>query len=142
MWLRLMDWLDALPEWLQPAMVGALALAAMAAVRTVLLFPRIVAQPDTVLVALAAIGLSALAGAVAGLSYTLLGRPLRKIPGIGRYLAGIVCAAVYLFPLGLLISYASRGETTGVFPDPVFMVVLFGLSVFWGLIIGHWWFED
>jgi hypothetical protein len=131
-----------LPRWLQPPATGAIAGAAMMLVISLTRLPEIIREPRQGLWALIALAVVSAAGACGGLMYSLVGRPLRRIPRVGRYLAGIACVAGYLFPLALLFShFADSGDDTFNLSDPVSLVVLLFCTVFFGLVMGHTWFR-
>jgi hypothetical protein len=106
---RLFGWIDRTPGWLQPAAIGASIFAVIAAARGLILIPFMFGQPRLLASALEAIAISAAGGASGGLAYTILGRRLLAVRWVGRYLAGIVCAAAYLLSLIVVIPF--------VFPD-------------------------
>ena len=142
MWSRLMIWVERFPEWLRPPLIGAIVLAGWSTVRVVFLIPAMFASPRLALPAIATIGVSAIAGGVAGLIYSLIGRPLRRIPGYGRYLAGFVCVAAYLVPLGILVQYAAPGKAGRTPPELGYVILLLGFSAFLGVIVAHWLFKE
>ncbi len=113
---RASTWVDSRPDWLKPALMAPAFLLAMITARAgvvgllVVLPVAIVGllfQSETPFhdLALGAglIGLLFLAAAVSGLVYSLLGRPLRRVPWIGPYLAGIVSVVPYLGAVDLLV---------------------------------------
>ena len=147
MWLRLTGWIDGLPDWLQPAAGGALVLALMAAVRVVFFAPDFLSHPKLVLTAFAAIALSATGGALAGLSYSLVGSRLRNVPVLGPYLTGVFTIGVYGLAMITIIWFA--------FPDmPASdrevldlrnhdsLLIWGGMTLVYGLVVGHFWFRQ
>jgi hypothetical protein len=147
MWLRLTGWIDGLPDWLQPPAIGALVLAMMACVRVVIFAPDFLSHPELALTAFGAIALSATGGALAGLSYTLVGSRLRNVPVLGPYLTGVFTIGVYGLAMITIIWFA--------FPDmPASDRELFdlrnhdslliwgGMTLVYGLIVGHFWFRQ
>jgi hypothetical protein len=135
----LTTWVQARPEWSRPAFAGALILAAMTMVRVPFLILRGIRQPSLLLVALSAVAAAALAGAGGGLIYSFVGRPARRVPVVGPYLAGIVAVAGYMACILGIIALAGEKVLEG---GKVEGVVIFGLvTVLFGLIVGHMWFR-
>jgi hypothetical protein len=139
LWLRVLGQIaqrvDALPSWLRPAIWGALALMAMTSVRVLFMLLAIARAPRTLLLALGAVLLAGLGGAMGGLVYSFVGRPLRRVPVAGPYLAGIVSVAGYLLSIGVLLGVAGEEDFTS---EPGVTLVAFTLfSVVFGCILGH-----
>jgi hypothetical protein len=68
--------------------------------------------------------------------YALLGRPLRRLPVVGPYLAGAVGVAGYLLAGLVLLSLGDDGELR----DPAAMATtLLGVSLLVGAFVGHRW---
>src|SRR5688572_27467715 len=91
--------MTGIPRWLRPPLLGAAFLVGIVLVRAIFALPRLIGSeadwgefPRTLL------GAAAL-GAMSGLAYSLLGRPLRRVQRFGPYLTGIVTFAAYIFPL-------------------------------------------
>lgn len=144
-WMRLaaatVDWFDARPAWARPALFGAAALAGMTVVRALFMLPAAGSNPRVLLHALAAIVLAAVAGAIGGLVYAFAGRPLRRIPVVGPYLAGIVAVAGYMGAIVALMSLVSDEAMIG--DDPVAMIfALTFTSVLFGCVVGHQWLRE
>ena len=141
-WVRVVgaagDWLRARPAWARPALVGAAALAAMTLVRVLLLL--LAAGPDrrVLFMAVVAVPLAAAAGAVGGLVYAVAGRPLRGIPGVGPYLAGIVTVAGYMTAILALLALLGEEGVVGEDLGSTVAGVAF-VSVLFGCIVGHQW---
>ncbi len=147
MWRRLTGWIDNLPDWLQPAAFGALVLAMMAAVRVVFLLPGLLSEPKLALPAFGAIALSAVGGALAGLSYSLIGSRLRNVPILGPYLTGVFTIGVYLLAMITIFWFASTGMPASdreVFDlrNHVSLLVWGGMTLVYGLVVGHFWFRQ
>ncbi|HEY2375781.1 MAG TPA: hypothetical protein VGH98_07360 [Gemmatimonadaceae bacterium] len=145
-WMRVLgsaaNWVEARPEWTRPAIYGAAILAAVTSVRAVFMLLGAVRQPRLLLPALGAIVLASAGGAGGGLVYSLIGRPVRRVPVLGPYLAGIITVCGYLGSVLMLMTVAGdRRELTknGMAES----LVTFGLvSIFFGLIVGHLWFRQ
>jgi len=79
------------------------------------------------------------AGAAGGLVYAVLARPLRRVSGIGPYVAGIVTVAGYfgslLLALPLIIGNTITYDTSVFFGFGV-ATLLFGLML--GQFFGSW----
>jgi hypothetical protein len=147
MWLWLTGWIDDLPDWLQPPAIGALVLATMACVRVVFFLPGLLSEPKLVLPAFVAIALSAIGGALAGLSYSLIGSRLRNVPILGPYLTGVFTIGVYGLAMITIIWFA--------FPDmpasdrEMFdlsnhdsLLIWGGMTLVYGVVVGHFWFRQ
>lgn len=132
-------WIGERPEWSRPAFYGALILAAMTMVRVPFLILSGFREPRLLLIALAAVVVASLAGAGGGLVYSFVGRPARKVPVIGPYLAGIVAVVGYMSCIIVPIELSDASIMKGGFLE--FLVIFGGLAVFFGLIVGHMWFR-
>jgi hypothetical protein len=142
-WMRVFgaitNWIQARPEWLRPALYGAVILAAMTMVRVPFLLLRGLRQPGLLLVALGALAAASVAGAGGGLIYYFLGRPARRLPVVGPYLAGIVAVAGYM---GCIVAIMTIGGAKDVTISSLADAIIFGaITVFFGLIVGHMWFR-
>src|SRR5215213_9344093 len=115
-WMRVLgafsSWVDRRPAWLRPAVWGAAALVAMTSIRLVFALPAAVRDPGRLATLLGALLLAAVAGAFAGLVYELAGRPLRRVKGVGPYLAGVVTVAGYLLAIGALLTAGGLRDFT------------------------------
>lgn len=138
-WARALNafgaWVDARPEWLRPALWGAAILAAMTSIRVLIMLPSAAREPRLLLV-LAALGAAAAAGAFGGLVYALLGRPLRRVPVVGPYLAGAVAVAGYMVAGLVILSLRDEPGTRDVGADATVVLVV---SLLVGAFIGHRW---
>jgi transcriptional regulator with XRE-family HTH domain len=93
---KLGDTIGRLPPWARPVAWGGLILGAWSVVRGVLAIPAIARDPSRIGAAFGAIGVAVGAGAIAGLTYSLIGRPLRRVRILGPYLAGIAATVGYM----------------------------------------------
>ena len=133
---RLMGWVDARPAWMRPAILGSAALAALTVIRVVLVLPSALREPRLLLAALGALVAASAAGAFGGLVYALLGRPLRRVPVVGPYLAGTVAVAGYLLAILAIVAIGDRDTPRDLASDALFLVVL---SALLGAFVGHRW---
>ncbi|HEX7980224.1 MAG TPA: helix-turn-helix transcriptional regulator [Gemmatimonadaceae bacterium] len=132
--LGAMSWVEARPEWMRPALYGAALLAAMTSLRVVFLVFGAFRQPKLLLWAFGAMTLAALGGAAGGLVYSFIGRPARRVPVVGPYLAGIVAVAGYL---GCILGLIALGDRNSGMKGGA-MVFAFSVgSILFGLIVGH-----
>ena len=134
---RMNDMIGRLPEWARPAAWGALALGALTSIRVVLFFPRLARTPGSIYVPLAAILAASGAGAVGGLVYYFVGRPLRRVPVAGPYFAGIASVLGYMGAIAL--GAAAMGKS--MVRDWVELVIFLVLSVGFGLVLGFSFFR-
>jgi hypothetical protein len=128
--------LDRVPSWLRPAVVGALAVLALTAVRVIVALPAFVrrrhVERDTLWLAVAA----PLLGAAAGLAYSLVGKPLSRVPGFGPYLGGVVTMGAYFGAMAVFV--VASGEKT----DDGFWAALGLCTLIFGPIFGHHFLRD
>ena len=144
----LFERVQRLPPTLRPIVIGPVILAyAILAKGGIILIPAfviyVIAGGDAVSVLKQAgivFGL-ALAGAVGGgLTYGLAGRHLKKIPAIGRPLAGIVAIAPYVASAVGIVLWEDSGNPFRPWGDEHwFMWTL--LTLLFGVVIGLSWFE-
>ena len=132
--------LGRFPVWLRATVVGAAAVGLL----TILRLAGLAVSGDGPS-ALAALGIivrwifiGAYQGAVAGITYSIVRDPLRRIGRLGDYVAGVLCVWAYLLatvlPLQLL---PQRPEFAH--PDQAPALALGGAVV--GMLIGHLWFR-
>jgi DNA-binding XRE family transcriptional regulator len=138
-WARALNafggWVEARPDWLRPAIWGASALVALTMLRVLFALPLAVREPRVLLVALGALLASAAIGTFGGLVYALLGRPLRPLPVVGPYLAGIVGVGGYLLAGLALVSLTDDAPR-----DPASLTtILLVVSLLLGAFVGHRW---
>jgi hypothetical protein len=148
---RFDKWVASRPDWARPPIYGALIVPAIVVFKITKLWPLLallliigfarggLGDPRALLVAAGILILAMCGGAVGGLAYSLLGRPLRRVPGIGRYLAGLVSVAPYV---ALIIPGIRLKEGKSLW-GPIGSAELFAFwvcTVLFGLTIGHVWF--
>ncbi len=136
--------IKTLPEFFQPIAYGAaVILLFMGARGALIMIPIAIVYvlltsrtPLADLTNGAAFLLTAIAaGALAGLSYTLIGRYVKRVGTLGPYLAGIVTAAPYLW---VIFHLDTNRKSHALFQamDKVDYVFLAAFSIFFGSIIG------
>jgi hypothetical protein len=126
----------ARPAWLQPAIWGALVLAGLTSLRVLMALGDATRDPRVLLVALGAMVLAALGGAVGGIVYEIVGKPMSRVPVIGPYLAGTVVVASYLIAAMWLARLAGTDGSLGVSLASNMGATLL-ISVLFGSILGH-----
>ncbi len=132
-------WIDARPEWMRPALHGAGILAAMTSVRALFALLGAAREPRLALMALGAVVLAAVAGAGGGLVYAFVGRPARRVPVVGPYLAGVIAVAGYLACAAGLMALGGQAPGTGDLGATLFSYGF--VSLLFGLVVGHTWFR-
>jgi hypothetical protein len=134
------NWIDARPEWMRPALYGAALLAAITAFRAAFMLLGAVRNPRLLLLAPAAVALASVAGAGGGLVYAFVGRPARRVPVVGPYLAGVIAVAGYTTCILAIMTVAGGDDSMRI--DRAGSLVAFGIvSVLFGLMVGHMWFR-
>jgi hypothetical protein len=128
--------LNRVPPWLRPAVVGAVVAFVLTAGRVVLVLPTFVrrrhVERDVVWLTAAAPVL----GAAAGLAYSLVGKPLSRVPGVGPYLGGVVTMGAYFAAMAALVIASGERANAGLW---------FGFGVctlIFGLLFGHHFLRD
>jgi hypothetical protein len=145
--LRMLDWVEQQPDWLRPVIYGPILLA-----YGILLKGGIVLIPLAIYFAFAGAGGAVLeatfllgflfaSAAIAGLVYSIVGRPLRAVPGVGRYAAGVVTLVPYMAAGGALINVSDGGRLLDPWTDSLLVASIF-CCVLFGFVIGHFWFDD
>jgi hypothetical protein len=136
-------WRPTPAERFAPVLYGAAIVAALTALRALLFLVVGVLRGDLTGVgrALLAIVLAAGGGAVGGLAYVLVGAPLRLIPRVGRYLAGIVTVAAYLGVLIVLIGYVDPNAGLSL-AEPSGRFAFASCTLLFGIVMGHTWFSE
>jgi DNA-binding XRE family transcriptional regulator len=129
------DWLGERPAWMRPSLVGAALVAALVALRVVLALPTVARTPGALGAALATVPLAALAGAAGGLVYTLLGRPLLRVPVAGPYLAGTATVAGCLLAVAAMTWVSGEPLLDGV-PSGRDATAFAIISVVLGVVLG------
>jgi hypothetical protein len=135
-------WQLKLSERLVPVWLGALALASIAALRALLFLIIAIFGGDWTEFgrALLAVVFAGVGGAAGGVAYVVLGVPLRLIPRMGHFLAGIVTVSAYLAVVLTLIRVID--PTNGLsFRDPDSRLAFVICSVIFGIVVGHHWFS-
>lgn len=139
----MLDWLfdiaERLPKWSLPAVFGAIALGCIVSLRLVFVLPALFTEPAVVGEALVVVMVAAAGGAAGGLVYSLLGRPLLKVPEAGPYLTGIVMVAGYLGVLAILIPYVNP-DAPRFFGSPAGVISFVICVLIFGIAIGRSWF--
>jgi hypothetical protein len=121
-----------------PVLLGAGILAAVAGFRAVLtviiaLFTRDWARVGMAFVIVA---VSAAGGATGGLVYVYLSGPLRKVPMVGPYIAGIATAGSCLGIMFLLLERVDRAIRLP-FSETANLTALMLGTLLMGLVLGH-----
>lgn len=140
-WMRALrataTWIAARPEWSRPAFYGAIILAAMTLIRLPILLVRGVRQPNLLLTALGIVLAASLAGAGGGLVYSFIGRPARRVPVVGPFLAGIVAVAGYLACIIGIVRLAGAKDILGSGNSTTSIIAFCVGTVVFGLIVGY-----
>jgi hypothetical protein len=125
--------------YLGPPLFGAAALFLVVAFRMLLHLSSIIHSP--LLRAQAPIALAAVTGAgfLGGAAYVILGRPARRVPVIGPYLAGVITIAAYMGAVLLASPFISAEPVVKQRSDLVIFAIV---TVFFGLFAGHSWFRE
>lgn len=127
-------------RWYHPVLFGAGFLFCIVLLRLLWLLPALLTRADARREAFLVLGAGTAAGALGGLGYALLGAPLRRIPGIGRYLAGIVTVGSYL---GAVAGATWLTDEPMLTADDPARWIAFGLAVtFFGILVGRRWFDE
>jgi hypothetical protein len=130
------------PRWLRPPLARAALLVCIVLFRAVVALPRLLRSEVEWADFLRALAGAAALGALSGLAYSLIGRPLRRVRKAGPYLAGIVTFAAYIFPLMFWGHIIFGGEPLADPQDPFLLPFLSVLTLIVGPIMGHRWFKD
>jgi hypothetical protein len=140
---RTLSAFERLPGWLRPAVAGALILFLAVVVRLVFALPRIIAGEVGDLQRLPTVFVAAMgAGAAGGFAYSFVGKPLLRVPLVGRYLTGIVCIAGYLTPLLLWGDRIFGGGNMLSFSKASDVVVWAFCVLLFGIVMGRTWFDS
>jgi hypothetical protein len=125
--------------YLGPPLFGAAALFVIVAFRMLLRLPAILHNP--VLRAQVPVVLAAVTGAgfLGGAAYVILGRPARRIPAVGPYLAGVITIAGYMGAVLLASPFISDEPLVKQRSDLVIFAIV---TVLFGLFAGHSWFRE
>jgi hypothetical protein len=134
---KIFDWVLTLPQALQPAMFSALILFVLTAARMVVVIPMLRLTTGTPkdgwLPYFTLPVLAAAAGALGGFVYTFIGKPLRSIPRIGPYMAGIVTVMGYYGAIVALVRATGATDIT----DPALLVIFGFFATGIGIALGH-----
>jgi len=136
--IRLLDAIERLPKWAQPAVLGAVLLFGIVSLRMLAAASQIVRGEVPLLTLVGTLLVAGAAGGLGGLAYGLVGERARRIRRLGPYLAGLVVMIAYLWPLMVLL-FVLDPEIRSA-PRPI--VFASGIvTLFFGLIVGHLWFR-
>ena len=138
---RLDQWTRQFPRWARPPLYGALFIVALIGLRGGLVaMPLLIAgiiftsdQPGRDLaMALAALALAIVGGALSGVTYAFSERWVRPIPGVGRALGGMLIVAPYVLVVSAIVHVVESPKWNSPITDAdVFAfclcTVLFGL---------------
>lgn len=128
---------ERIPPFIRPAAFGAFMLGAWLVVPALLLAPFVVRSLSDagqgLLVVAAAIG----AGAAGGLAYSLVHPITTKLGVFGPYLTGVACVAAYM---GVLAAVGPSMLGDSGITDQSDAVVFAIITLFFGLVVGHFWF--
>ena len=139
-----------MPEFVRPIVYGAfLVLFAMSLRGALFVVPIVViyvlATSHTpfadLMLGATVFGLAVVGGAFAGLSYSALGRHVRRLGRLGRYLAGITTIAPYMLVLLFIIRVADHKTLYAPLVEEDWVIFAF-MSVFFGIVIGASWFRE
>jgi hypothetical protein len=132
--------LQRVPRWLRPGVVGAAAIGVFSLLRVGGMTIGGAAPSPLNAVLLVAGGIlgGAYLGMVAGMTYTIVRDPLRRVGRLGDYLTGILCVWVYI-----LASLIPMQLITGrpAFANPSEAAAFAAGGALIGAIIGHLWFR-
>ncbi len=132
--------LERAPMWLRATVVGAVAVGTLTILRIAGL--AVAGEAPSALAALGIIArwiiIGAYQGAVAGITYSIVRDPLRKIGRLGDYVTGVLCVWAYLLA-SVLPLQRLRDVPDFARPDQAPALALGGAVV--GAIIAHLWFR-
>jgi hypothetical protein len=146
---RLGDWIDSLPEFWRPVVFGAgLVLlwmgmrGAIFIVPIALVYVFVTSQTPIADIGkgLIVVALAMLGGALGGLAYSVIGRPLRRRGAFGRYLAGVVTLAPYTFVLTYIIDF-TKGQSL-LRPSREHVIIAVAMAILFGTVMGRSWFGN
>jgi hypothetical protein len=87
----------------------------------------------------AIVGLAMFGGVLGGLAYSTIGRGLIRRGPVGRYLAGIVTLAPYMFVLSYIIGF-TKGQSLFRRPSTEDLIITGVMAVGFGIVMGRSWF--
>jgi hypothetical protein len=149
---RLDAWLLTQPEWLRPAFYGAAMIPLLVLMRVRWLWPLALVALGTAFYrgqvtwsgtfrAVCALGLAMLGGAAGGLAYGVIGRPVRRVPYAGGYLAGVVSVAPYAVSIPFILRWSEHQPVWAPLDGAeIFATGL--ITLLFGLLIGHVLFKE
>lgn len=130
-------------RWYHPVLFGGGFLFLIVGARVLFAIPAMIRNPEVAGKFAMAPFVAGIAGAAGGLGYALVGAPLRRVPRVGRYLAGITILLFYLPAAGLAIYFVDPESLKEFREDPVIALISFGIvTVFFGILIGRSWFSE
>lgn len=132
--------LKRLPVWLRAAVVGGVVVGAITILRVagMTVGGEGPSPLDAVLLIARSIAEGAFFGAVAGITYTIVRDPLRRIGRAGDYIAGILCVWAYVLASVIPVQLFT-GRPAFDTPDQAGALALGGAVI--GAVIGHVWFR-
>jgi len=71
----------------------------------------------------------------------VIGRPLRQRGAVGRYLAGVVTLAPYMFVLSYIIDF-TKGVSLFRRPSTENVIISVLMALFFGIVMGRSWFGN
>jgi hypothetical protein len=124
--------------WVRPVLLGAGLAAGVSVIRAVAVVPSaaIFGRWDVLGHALHAMLIAALGGACGGLCFLLVGAPLRRVPWIGPYLAGVVTVAGYGAAVLWGLGPATRHEVIDL-GNPLHWIVVVLVTLVYGVVVGR-----
>jgi hypothetical protein len=138
-WMRMVAWIDRLPQGVRPAVVGALILAGLVAVKILLAVPELVNNPGRLRGAFLEMLVAASAGAIGGFAYTVARPTLRGLGRVGDYLAGVVSVLAALTAIAVAAPIAFGRSLVD---DGAGVLTLVATAMVVGTIIGHTWIRE
>ena len=137
---ELAELIARVPRWARPAVIGAMAVAALTLFRAILMvvLGRAPLTLGLALMVLAAMGLGAYGGLVGGVAFYLVRDRFRRFGRLGDYLTGIACTYAYLAAFGIPAALFTDEE---MFRSGLGWAILLLLGAVFGVIIGHSWFR-
>jgi drug/metabolite transporter (DMT)-like permease len=87
------------------------------------------------------IALAMLGGSLSGLAYTLAGRRVLRLGVMGKYLAGVITLAPYMFILIYIIGF-TKGERLLRAPSAEDLFIASFMALVFGVVMGRSWFGN
>jgi hypothetical protein len=134
------QWLEKRPKWLRAIVVGAAVGGVFGIVRMVGMALTGLAPSAINALIIPVLGVvgGAYLGAVAALTYAIVRDPLRRLGRLGDYLAGILCAWVFLLAAFIPVQYLT-GRPAFASPGHAAIFAIAGAIV--GAMIAQLWFR-